>query len=75
MSLKLVAEIKIPRQSVEAQKRAVQSNESSGISKEDLRQVQGHYAQRCSACDLRERKAQAAPGISKTWQAGTFPHQ
>jgi hypothetical protein len=51
----------------EAQKKVVESNESSGIGKEDLREVQGDYAPRCGACDLRERKAQAAPGISKAW--------
>jgi hypothetical protein len=50
----------------------VQSNEGSGIGKEDLCEVQGHYAQRRRAGDLRERKAQAAPGISKSWQEGKF---
>jgi hypothetical protein len=55
-----------------AQIRVVQSNEGSGISKKDLREVQSHYAPRCGAGDLRERKAQAAPGISKAWQAGMF---
>jgi hypothetical protein len=59
----------------EAQKRAVQSNEGSGIGKEDLREVQGHYAPRRGARDLRERKAQAAPGISKAWQEGTPPRK
>jgi hypothetical protein len=39
------------------------SDESSGIGKEDLRQVQGHYPQGSSKGDLRERKAQAAPGL------------
>jgi len=40
------------------------SNEGSGIGKEDLREVQSDYAPRRGACDLRKRKAQAAPGIS-----------
>jgi hypothetical protein len=35
------------------------------MSKEDLRQVQGDYPQGCSASNLRERKAQAAPGLSE----------
>jgi hypothetical protein len=39
------------------------SDESSGIGKKDLRQVQGHYPQGSSKGDLRERKAQAAPGL------------
>jgi hypothetical protein len=41
-----------------------QANEGSGIGKEDLRQVQGDYAPRRGAGDLRKRKAQAAPGVS-----------
>jgi hypothetical protein len=48
-------------------------NEGPGIGKEDLREVQGDYAQRCSAGHLREREAQAAPGISKAWQERELP--
>jgi hypothetical protein len=51
------------------------SNESPGIGKENLRQVQGDYAQGCSAGDLRKRKAQAAPGLSKAWQERELPSQ
>src|SRR5258707_12378808 len=39
-------------------------NEGSCLSKEDLRQVQGHSPPRRRACHLRERQAQAAPSIS-----------
>jgi hypothetical protein len=49
------------------------SNEGPGISEEDLRQVQGDYAQGCRAGHLRKRKAQAAPGISTTWQERGLP--
>jgi hypothetical protein len=38
-------------------------NESSCISQKDLRQVQGHHPPRGGQGDLRERKAQAAPGL------------
>jgi hypothetical protein len=38
--------------------------ESTGISKEDLRQVQGHPPQGSGAGDLREFETQAAPGIT-----------
>jgi hypothetical protein len=48
------------------------SNEGPGIGKEDLRQVQSHHAPRCGAGDLRERKAQAAPGLSETGIGGNF---
>ena len=49
------------------------NNEGTGVSKEDLRQVQGDYSQRRGTCDLREPQAQAAPGISQAWQkAGGF---
>jgi hypothetical protein len=34
-----------------------QTNEGPCISEEDLREVQGDYAPRCGAGDLRERKA------------------
>jgi hypothetical protein len=52
-----------------------QSNESSGIGKEDLREVQSRYAQRCGACDLRKRKTQAAPGVGSSWQGWELPCQ
>ena len=39
------------------------NNESPCIGKEDLRQVQGHHPPRGGQGDLRERKAQAAPGL------------
>jgi hypothetical protein len=39
------------------------SNEGSCIGKEDLREVQGHQPPWGGASDLRERKAQAAPGL------------
>jgi hypothetical protein len=41
-----------------------QGNESTGIGKKDLRQVQGHPSARRGARNLREPQAQAAPGIS-----------
>jgi len=40
-----------------------QQSESPCIGKEDLRQVQGHYTPWRGSCDLRNRKAQAAPGL------------
>ena len=40
-----------------------QSNEGPCISKEDLREVQGHQPPWGGPGDLRERKAQAAPGL------------
>jgi hypothetical protein len=40
-----------------------QDNESAGISKKDLRQVQGNSPPRRSARDLHQPKAQATPGI------------
>jgi len=50
--------------SQEKLRRKGNSNESSSIGKKDLREVQGHYPPRCGEGDLRERKAQAAPGLS-----------
>jgi len=52
-----------------------QNNEGPGISQEDLRQVQGDYPQGCCTGHLRKRKAQAAPGISKSWQARILPRK
>ena len=40
-----------------------QSNEGPCIGKEDLREVQGHQPPWGGSRDLRERKAQAAPGL------------
>jgi hypothetical protein len=51
-------------------RREAAANEGPGISKEDLLQMQGDYAPRCCARDLRERKAQAAPGISSILVSG-----
>jgi hypothetical protein len=65
---------KISRRFVE-RKEGQQSYEGSGIGKEDLREVQGDYSRRCGTCDLREPQAQAAPGISKTWQEGKLPRR
>ena len=48
-----------------------QTNEGQSISKKDLREVQGHYAPRCGACDLREREAQAAPGLTEPGSSGS----
>jgi len=39
------------------------NNEGSCIGQEDLRQVQGHHPPWGGQGDLRERKAQAAPGL------------
>jgi hypothetical protein len=39
------------------QKKGNKSNEGPGLGKEDLREVQGDYAQGCSAGHLRKRKA------------------
>jgi hypothetical protein len=38
-------------------------NESPGIGKENLRQVQGNSPARRGARDLRQSEAQAAPGL------------
>jgi hypothetical protein len=40
-----------------------QGNESTGIGKKDLRQVQGDSPARSGARDLHQSEAQAAPGI------------
>jgi hypothetical protein len=42
-----------------------QNNEGPCIGKEDLREVQGHHPQGSRKGDLRERKAQAAPGLTR----------
>jgi hypothetical protein len=49
------------------------NNEGPCVSKKDLREVQGHYPPRCGACDLRERKAQAAPRLSLPWHTPKPP--
>jgi hypothetical protein len=49
-------------------KKGSKNNEGAGVSKKDLRQVQGDYSQRCGTRDLREPEAQAASGISQAWQ-------
>jgi hypothetical protein len=51
------------RAGLSSAKKGNKSHEGSGIGKEDLREVQSHYAPRCGACDLRKRKAQAASGV------------
>jgi hypothetical protein len=43
------------------------SNEGPCIGKEDLREMQGHQPPRGGSRDLRERKAQAAPGLTIAW--------
>jgi hypothetical protein len=48
---------------MDARRRAVK-DESPCIGKEDLREMQGHHPPRGGSGDLRERKAQAAPGIA-----------
>ena len=53
-----------------------QQNEGTRERKKDLREVQGHQPPRCGARDLRERKAQAAPGlISQPRQVGGTPRR
>jgi hypothetical protein len=47
-------------------------NESSGIGKEDLREMQGHHPQGSSQGDLRKREAQAAPGLGRPGNRGSF---
>jgi hypothetical protein len=44
------------------------NNEGAGVSKKDLRQVQGDYSPRRGSRNLREPEAQAASGISQAWQ-------
>src|SRR5208337_988658 len=48
------------------------NNEGSCIGQEDLRQVQGHHPPWGGQGDLRERKAQAAPGLDRTGTRGTL---
>jgi hypothetical protein len=47
-------------------------DEGSSIGKKDLRKVQGHHPQGSGQGDLRERKAQTAPGLSGTGIRGNF---
>jgi hypothetical protein len=44
-----------------------QQNEGPCIGKEDLREVQGHQPPWGGSRDLRERKAQATPGLGGFW--------
>ena len=50
-----------------------QGNEGPCISKEDLREVQGHQPPWGGSSDLRKRKAQAAPGLARAWQGAETP--
>jgi hypothetical protein len=50
--------------SLDARRRAA-TNEGPCISKEDLREMQGHQPPWGGSRDLRERKTQAAPGLSQ----------
>jgi hypothetical protein len=47
--------------------RREQHHEGSGISQEDLRQVQDRAPQGCGASDLRERETQAETRIITNW--------
>jgi hypothetical protein len=59
-----------PRGNLSAEKGS--NDESPCISQEDLRQVQGHQPPWGGSCDLRERKAQAAPGLVESGIGGSF---